>query len=122
MSLSFLLAEQAVSITLYVLDKATGGALEKAGVDVVEFLKARFQDRLNIEQAKEEPELLEAAIISEAQLDGEFQEDLEKLIARFQQVQNTSHVSQNTQSGVNLNVNNNPGTVIGQKIDQQFFR
>jgi len=36
--LSFL-AVQAVKVTLYVLDKATGGALEKAGVDIVEFLK-----------------------------------------------------------------------------------
>lgn len=121
MDLSFL-AMQAVNITLYVLDKATGGALEKAGVDVVEFLKARFRERLNIDQAREEPKLLEAAIVSEAQEDAKFQEDLEKLITQFQQLQNISNVSQNTQSGVNLNVNNNPGTVIGQKIDQQFFR
>lgn len=104
------------------LDKATGGALEKAGVDVMEFLKARFRGRLNLEQAREESKLLEAAIVSEAQQDVKFREDLEKLITEFQQVQNISNVSQNTQSGVNVNVNSNPGTVIGQKIDQQFFR
>ena len=120
MDLSFL-AVQAVNATLYVLDKATGGALEKAGVDVVEFLKARFRGRLNLEEAREDPKLLEAAIVSEAQQDAKFQEDLEKLITQFQQVQNTSNVSQSTQSGVNVNVNSNPGTVIGQKIDQ-FFR
>lgn len=118
-----LLAVQAVKVTLYVLDKATGGALEKAGADVVEFLKARFLGRLNLDQAKEEPKLLEAAIVSEAQQDAKFQEDLASLIARFQQVQNISNVSQSTQSGVNVNVNSNPGTVIGQNIEkQEFFR
>lgn len=116
------LAVQAVNITLYVLDKATGGALEKAGADVLEFLKARFRGRLNLEQAREEAKLLEAAIVSEAQQDSKFQEDLENLISRFQQVQNISNVSQNTQSGVNVNVGNNPGTVIGQNIEKQFFR
>jgi len=120
MDLPFL-AVQAVNATLYMLDKGTGGALEKAGVDVVEFLKARFRGRLNLEKAREEPKLLEAAIVSEAQQDAKFQEDLEKLITQFQQVQNSSNVSQSTQSGVNVNVSSNPGTVIGQKIDQ-FFR
>ena len=103
-------------------DKATGGALEKAGADVVEFLKARFQPRLSLDEARREPKLLEAVIVSEAELDRKFQEDLEALITRFQQVQNASSVSQSTQSGVNLNVNNNSGTVIGQQIDKQFFR
>lgn len=121
MDLTFL-AVQAVNITFYVLDKATGGALEKAGADVVEFLKARFQGRLNLEEARGEPKLLQAAILSEAQLDKRFQEDLEKLITQFQQVQNTSNVSQNTKSGVNQNVSNNSGTVVGQQIGQQFFR
>jgi hypothetical protein len=116
------LALQVVNIVIYVLDKATGGALEKAGADVLEFLKARFQGRLQLERAKEEPKLLEAAIVSEAESDKGFQEDLEKLVTKYQQIQNISNVSQTTQSGVNLNVNNNPGTVIGQQIDKQFFR
>lgn len=116
------LALQAVNIALYAIDKATGGALEKAGADVLDFLKTRFQGRLQIEKAKEEPKLLEAAIVSEAESDKRFQEDLEKLVTQYQQIQNTSNVSQTTESGVNLNVNNNPGTVIGQQIGQQFFR
>ncbi|MEH1889185.1 MAG: hypothetical protein V7K92_06855 [Nostoc sp.] len=116
------LALQAVNIVLYALDKATGGALEKAGADVLDFLKARFQGRFQLEKAKQEPKLLEAALVSEAESDKTFQEDLERLVTQYQQIQNTSNVSQNTQSGVNLNVNNNPGTVIGQQIGQQLFR
>lgn len=116
------LALQAVNITLYVIDKATGGALEKAGSDVLDFLRKRFQDKLQIERVKEEPKLLQAAIVSEAESDNKFQEDLERLVNRYQQLQNTSNVSQNTESGVNLNVNNNSGTVIGQQIGKQFFR
>ncbi len=116
------LALQAVNIVMYLLDKSTGGALEKAGADVLEFLKARFQGRLQLERAKEEPKLLEAAIVSEAESDKRFQEDLERLVTQYQQTQNISNVSQTTQSGVNLHVNHNPGTVIGQQIDKQFFR
>lgn len=116
------LALEAVKIVLYALDKTTGGALEKAGADILDFLKARFQGRLQLESAKEEPKLLEAVIVSEGESDKRFQEELERLVTHYQQIQNTSHVSQNTQSGVNLNVNNNPGKVIGQQIGQQFFR
>jgi hypothetical protein len=116
------LALEVVKIVLYALDKSTGGALEKAGADVLDFLKARFQGRLQLERAKEEPKLLEAAIVSEAESDKRFQENLERLVTQYQQRQNTSNVSQTTQSGVNLHVNNNPGKVIGQQIGQQFFR
>lgn len=116
------LALQAVNIAIYALDKATGGALDKAGADVFDFLKARFQGRLQLEMAKEEPKLLEAAILSEAEFDKRFHEDLERLITQYQQIQTTSNVSQNTKSGVNIKVDNNPGRVIGQQIGQQFFR
>ncbi|MBD2035994.1 hypothetical protein H6F76_13295 [Leptolyngbya sp. FACHB-321] len=113
------LALQAANIALWAIDKVSGGALEKAGADVLEFLTKSFQGRLQIRGAK--PELLEAAILSEAEWDREFQKDLEKLVNQYQQVQNNS-VSQNTESGVNINVASNPGTVIGQQIGQQFFR
>jgi len=115
------LALQSVNIALWAIDKATGGVLEKAGADVLSFLMNRFQGKLQIRES--ERNLLEAAILSEAEWDNKFQEDLERLVNQYQQIQNTS-VSQNTQSGVNVNVNNNPGTVIGQNIgqQQQFFR
>jgi 2Fe-2S type ferredoxin len=112
------LAAQAVTIVLYTLDKATGGALERAGSDVLDFLKARFQGRVQLDKARREHKLLETVILDEARLDGQFKEDLERLVTQFQQiqsVQNTSNVTQNTQSGVNLNVNSNTGTVIGQQ-------
>ncbi|WP_066382115.1 hypothetical protein [Anabaena sp. CA = ATCC 33047] len=117
-----ILALQAVNIALYAIDKATGGVLEKAGADVLDFLKTRFKDRLQIESAKHQPKLLEAAIVSEAESDKEFKEYLERLVTQYNQLQNTSNISQNTASGVNLNVNNNPGTIIGQQIGNQFFR
>jgi hypothetical protein len=80
----------------------------------------RFQGKLQIE--KSEPKLLEAAILSEAEWDRKFQEDLERLVAHYQQIQNSSNVSQSTESGVNINVDKNSGTVVGQQIGQQFFR
>ncbi|MBH8554322.1 hypothetical protein I8751_18520 [Nostocaceae cyanobacterium CENA357] len=113
------LALQAVNIALWAIDKAAGGALEKAGVDVRDFLIQRFQGKLEIRES--EPKLLEAAVLSEAEWDKKFQEDLERLVNKYQQIQSTS-VSQSTESGVNVNVNSNPGTVIGQQIGQQFFR
>ena len=112
------LAAQAVTIVLYALDKATGGALEKAGGDVLDFLKVRFRWRVSLDKAKQEHKILEAAIINEAQFDRQFKEVLESLVTQFQQIQsiqNTSNVTQNTQSGVNLNVHSNTGTVIGQQ-------
>jgi hypothetical protein len=116
------LALKAVSIALYVIDKTTGGALEKAGENVLGFLMARFEGKLKIDKFKEEPKILEAAIVSEAESDKQFQKDLERLVTQYQQIQNSSNVSQITQSGVNQNINNNSGTVIGQQIGQQFFR
>jgi 2Fe-2S type ferredoxin len=112
------LTTQAVTIVLYTLDKATGGALERAGADVLDFLKARFRGRVHLDKAKQDHKFLEAAIIDEARLDGQFKEDLEGLVTQFQQIQsaqNTSNVTQSTQSGVNLNVNSNTGTIIGQQ-------
>ncbi|MBD2207866.1 hypothetical protein H6G33_25520 [Calothrix sp. FACHB-1219] len=113
------LALQAANIALWAIDKVSGGALEKAGADVLEFLTKRFQGKLQIRGTK--PELLGSAILSEAEWDEEFRKNLEKLVNQYQQIQNTS-VVQNTESGVNINVGNNPGTVIGQQIGQQFFR
>ncbi|MEG3989872.1 hypothetical protein QUA13_22425 [Microcoleus sp. S28C3] len=114
------LALEAASIALWAIDKVSGGVLEKAGADVLDFLKIRFQGKLQIKGS--EPKLLEAAILSEAEWDKKFQEDLERLIKKYQQIQSTSNVSQSTDSGVNVNVGSNPGTVIGQQIGQQFFR
>lgn len=117
------LALQAGNIALWAIDKASGGALEKAGEDVLGFLVKKFQGKLQID--KSEPKLLEAAILSEAERDSKFQEDLERLVTHYQQIQNSSHVSQNsqnTESGVNINVDKNLGKVVGQQIGKQFFR
>ncbi|MCG9885256.1 MAG: hypothetical protein MH825_06715 [Cyanobacteria bacterium] len=111
-----LLALQATNIALWAIDKASGGALEKAGADILGFLAKRFRGRLQIDQS--EAKLLEAAILSEAECDSEFQQDLEKLVTYYQQIQNHSQVSQSTSSGVNINADKNSGTIIGQ----QFFR
>ncbi|MEI6329639.1 MAG: hypothetical protein WCP16_10435 [Pseudanabaena sp. ELA645] len=120
MELSFL-AFQAVKIAFESIDKASGGALEKAGANILDFLVKRFQDKLQINGS--EPKLLEAAILSEAERDNKFQEDLSKLVNQYQKIQNISNVSQNTNSGVNFN-GVNEGTVIGQQNigNTQFFR
>lgn len=114
------LALQAGNIALWAIDKASGGALGKAGENVLDFLVKRFQGKLQIDKSK--PKLLEAAILSEAERDSKFQEDLERLVTDYQKIQNSSHVSQNTESGPNINVDKNSGTVVGQQIGQQFFR
>jgi hypothetical protein len=120
MELSFL-AFQAVKIAFESIDKASGGALEKAGANILDFLMKRFQDKLQINGS--EPKLLEAAILIEAERDNQFQEDLSKLVNQYQKIQNISNVSQNTNSGVNFN-GVNEGTVIGQQNigNTQFFR
>lgn len=118
-----ILAAEATRIAFYVIDKATGGALEKAGADVLDFLRKRFHGRLTISQADNNGGVLQAAIVSEAIRDQSFQDNLEKLVAQFNQIQNKApQVNQNTQSGVNVNINDNSGTFIGQQIGQQFFR
>lgn len=113
------LALQAANIALWAIDKVAGGALEEVGADILEFLTKRFQGKLQIRGTK--PELLQAAILSEAECDEEFRGRLERLVDQYQQIQNNS-VSQNTESSVNINVGSNPGTVIGQQVGQQFFR
>jgi hypothetical protein len=55
MELSFL-AFQAVKIAFESIDKASGGALEKAGANILDFLMKRFQDKLQINGS--EPKLL----------------------------------------------------------------
>lgn len=117
-----LLAAQAVKIALYALDNVTGGALEKAGANILTFLTKRFQDRLQI--GKSESQLLEAAIISEASSDKEFQAELEKLVMNYSQIENSTQISQSTESGVNVNVQSNSGAINvgGQHVGTQIFR
>ncbi|MEO1145118.1 MAG: hypothetical protein AAFY26_05920 [Cyanobacteria bacterium J06638_22] len=110
------LAAQAVSIACWALDKVSGGALEKAGADVLDFLRRRFQDKLQL--TKTDSKLLEAAILSEAHTDNKFRENLERLVKQYQYQKRKISVAQNTESGVNLNVDHNTGQVVGQ----QFFR
>ncbi|NEO32175.1 MAG: hypothetical protein F6K36_17425 [Symploca sp. SIO3C6] len=115
-----ILVSRGVNIALWAIDKVSGGALEKAGADVLGLLTKKLQGKLQIKGS--DRKLLEAAILSEAERDKKFQEDLEKLVNQYQQIQNTAHVSQSTESGVNVNVDNNSGQVIGQQIGQQIFR
>jgi hypothetical protein len=55
--------------------------LEKAGADVFSFLSNRFQDRLQINKSNQK--LLEAAILSEAEWDSKFHEELERLVSHY---------------------------------------
>ena len=115
-----LLAAQAVKIALYTIDNITGGALEQAGANILSLLTKRFRGRVKVE--KSESELLEAAIVSEASLDKKFKEELEELVGNYSKIENSSQVSMNTESGVNMHVQNNSGSVVGQQIGTQIFR
>ncbi|MEM6256168.1 MAG: hypothetical protein AAF821_24910 [Cyanobacteria bacterium P01_D01_bin.156] len=114
------LSEQAVKIALWSLEKASGGALSKVGSEILNLLVKQFQGKLDIGESQ--PKVLEAEVVSEAEWNQEFRKELEKLVNQYQQIQNNSSVSQNTESGVNINAENNSGTVIGQQIDNRLFR
>lgn len=113
------LAQAASTAVIWVLDKTAGGGLQQVGIQIFEFLKRRFEGKLQLEQAKENPELLNALIITEASSDNEFKESLEQLVIRFEQVQQQSgaKVIQNTTEGVNMNVDHNQGNMVGQQYN-----
>lgn len=110
------LASAAAQIIVATINKTSDGAVQKVGSDIVDFLKKQFQGRLQIESAK--PEALEADILSKAERDPKFREDLARLVSQYEQIKsNSPHISQ---SGVNINVNHNTGKVTGQ--ENTFFR
>ncbi|PSR17930.1 hypothetical protein C8255_09960 [filamentous cyanobacterium CCP3] len=119
------LALQAANIATWAIDKASGGALERAGADVLDFLKNKFQNKLQIGSMS--PELIQAAILSKAKQDEHFKNKLEGLVKQFNQIRSASVSNQETDSGVNVSFNNSSGVSINQqignqKIDTAFFR
>lgn len=111
------LAATTVKIVFNVLDKVTGGALEEVGVEILKYLKEKFQGTLKLDQAKKDPELLRAAILDKVSKDKNFKIDLEYLVVKYQKLESTrAKVIQNTQSGVNISADNS------KVIGQQFFR
>jgi hypothetical protein len=111
------LAAEAVKIVLDVLDKVTGGALEEVGVQVLQYLKAKLQGTLKLDQAKKDPTILQTAILNKALEDKNFKSELENLVVKFQKLENTTaKVIQSTHSGVNISADNS------KVIGQQFFR
>jgi hypothetical protein len=119
------LALQAANIAMWAIDKASSGALEKAGADVLDFLKNKFQNKLQIGSTI--PELVQAAIISKAEQDGRFRDELEGLVKQYHQIYSSSVSNQATNSDVNVNFNNDSGVNVDQQIGNQnigtaFFR
>ena len=115
-----LLALQAAKIAIWALDKTSGGALEKAGADVLDLLRKKFQGKLQISK-EAQPQQLQAQILGEAERDKRFHEDLHRLVSWYQKIESNSSFSQSTQSGVSISVNTNTGKVTGQEINN-FFR
>ncbi|MGB3642148.1 MAG: hypothetical protein WBA39_31900 [Rivularia sp. (in: cyanobacteria)] len=118
------LAQAASAAVIWILDKTAGGALQQVGVKIFEFLKIRFKGKLELEQAKENPELLNALIITEAVTDNEFKESLEQLVIKFEQVkQQSSAEVQNTAEDVKIRIENVTGSaVLGQGQQTNNFR
>lgn len=119
------LALQAANIATWAIDKASGGALERAGADILDFLKNKFQNKLQI--GRTSPELIQAAILSKAKQDEQFKNELEDLVKQFHQIRGASVSNQATNSGVNVNFNNSSGVSVNQQIGNQqigtaFFR
>jgi len=111
------LATATAKIVIDVLDKVTGGALEEVGVQILQYLKAQFKGRLKLDQVNKDPDLLKARILEEAIEDQNFKSDLEQLVVKFQKMEsNSAKVTQNNQSGVNINADNS------RVVGQQFFR
>lgn len=116
------LAALTVSAVISVLNQTTGGALQEVGSQIVHFLQSRFKDRVNLQEAQNQPQLIEEAIIQESIADAQFQNTLEELIANFNAIKNQqSAFTQNNFSGTfNINATGNQGQVTG--IDQRTFR
>jgi hypothetical protein len=117
------LAALTVSAVISVLNQTTGGALQEVGSQIVQFLQSRFKDRVNIQEAQEQTQLIEQAIIDESSADVQFKNTLEELLTKFNSIKNIQAGSNQNNFGngnVNINAAGNQGKVTG--IDKRTFR
>ena len=122
-----ILATKAVE---YFVSQVTGGALEKLGADAKDYLQilvgvmySRFAGRKEIQEAKQNPEALKAAIMEEVPVNVAFREELESVVEKLVAIegnQNSGTVNQvSTGSGANINALQNAGYIAG---GNQYFR
>lgn len=132
-----MLAAKAVS---FFVSQITCGALEEIGADTKEYLQKlasllykKFAGSQAIEQATENPQILEAEILKEIPKDINFREELETLVKKLENLQTTTtnnNVSQNSSGNQapnikmgNVNVESNTGNfVIGGNQTINKFR
>ncbi|MGB7060571.1 MAG: hypothetical protein WBD58_22910 [Geitlerinemataceae cyanobacterium] len=111
------IAEKACELTYKALNHITEGGLEALGAEILQFLKKRLSIPVSLNQAQDSPEQLQAAILAQFRDDQSFKNDLEKIVLKYQKIEQTnSNVFQNTESGVNINAPNS------KVVGQQFFR
>ncbi|NES04795.1 MAG: hypothetical protein F6K22_19330 [Okeania sp. SIO2F4] len=127
--LDTLLASKASEIVLYGLDKVTGGSLEAIAGEVIKSLKSKLQGIFNLDRARENQELLKAAILNLITEDKSFRNNLEQQVLRFQKEENnTINVTQNAQDRSfnfnNLTAETNTNIAADTNIGQQhnYFR
>jgi hypothetical protein len=110
--------------------QVTGGALQKLGADAKDYLQklvgiiyTYFAARKEVQEAIQNPESLKAAIIQEAPKNIAFREELESLVSKLieiEETQNGGTVNQvSTGSGANINAPKNQGYIAGEN---QYFR
>ncbi|NEP57414.1 MAG: hypothetical protein F6K31_10370 [Symploca sp. SIO2G7] len=113
----------------YFVDNVTGGALEKLGADAKDYLQrlvgliyTYFSSGQEVQQATSNPNPLKEAIIQKASTNVDFREDLEKLVKKLEEIENSQlsvNFSQSsTGEGANIKADKNTGNVAGR--DQNF--
>ncbi|WP_190531083.1 hypothetical protein [Coleofasciculus sp. FACHB-542] len=119
----------AKSVEYFIL-QVTGGALQKLGADSKDYLQklvgviyTYFAARKEVQEATQNPESLKAAIIREAPNNIVFREELESLVSKLIQIeetQNSGMVNQVSSGfGANINAPQNQGYIAGEN---QYFR
>ena len=111
------LAATTVSIVLDILNKMSDGAVGEAGSQLLRFLEQNLQGIFKTDKAKEDPELLEAAILDTATENRDFKNNLEQFVLKYQK-EEQNQVIQNNQYGANINQAYNSTFIAQQNIDQ----
>ncbi|MDB9315262.1 hypothetical protein PN462_19260 [Spirulina sp. CS-785/01] len=116
------LAKEAVQITLKVVNGITDGALQDIGSQIVQYLQVNIGGIFQLEQAQQNPEQLEATILSYTASDEELRKELNNLVEQYKQLEEkmgNPKIFQYAPSGTNQH-HEGPGDNVNVK--NQFFR
>jgi hypothetical protein len=116
-------ASFALDILLQISSKIGDGAFKKIGDQLVSVLENKLKRKLFPDRLQNNPHILkevEQSIAQKCSEDAQFLEKLKNLVEEWN-IQQSKHVSQNTEKGVNMFNNiSSGGKAVGQEIN--YFR